>query len=98
MQRSKVLAVFLILTVALAGGLQAASLLPHAHGNDFNHSAHSTCPVHQAQQGHFFAVDNSAPPQAPEPFFSSAPVAAGSFPAAQTLFFQEYLRAPPVSF
>jgi len=43
----KTLAVLLVCFVVLLALLGALSVLPHAHGNDFDHSTHKSCPVYQ---------------------------------------------------
>ena len=40
--------IFLIVVFALAGVASALTIVPHVHGNDFNHSKHHECPVYQA--------------------------------------------------
>lgn len=48
-----------IFIVLFAAGSVVAGLnvLPHAHGQDFDHSQHKTCPVYQAGQAAFFAEE-----------------------------------------
>ncbi len=43
----KFLAVFLALALVLIGGEAALAAIPHSHGQDFDHSHHGACPVHQ---------------------------------------------------
>ena len=43
----KVLAVLLVCFVVMLALLGALSVFPHVHGNDFDHSAHKSCPVYQ---------------------------------------------------
>ena len=48
----KALSVLTILAIICLGVLGALAVLPHAHGNDLNHSHHKDCPVYQ------FGLDN----------------------------------------
>ncbi len=44
----KLFILFLTAATVSFGTMGALSLLPHSHGNDFNHAQHETCPVYQA--------------------------------------------------
>ncbi len=44
---SKPLSVLAVLAVVLFGIGAGLSILPHVHGNDFDHSQHKSCPVYQ---------------------------------------------------
>ena len=48
-----VLIVFFVVVLALVGAL---SVIPHAHGADFNHSKHPTCPIYQLNLHAFVAA------------------------------------------
>lgn len=52
----KFLAVFAICSILLASGLAGLSVLPHAHGNDLDHSQHKSCAVYQFSLGHTDAL------------------------------------------
>jgi hypothetical protein len=52
----KSLAIFVLFCVLLSGGIAALSLVPHVHGDDFDHSEHQTCPIHQVSVHHFDAA------------------------------------------
>ncbi len=41
------LAVLTVVFILLLGMVGALSVIPHSHGNDFDHSKHQTCPVYQ---------------------------------------------------
>jgi len=56
----KFLAVFAVSAVLLASGLAGLSVLPHSHGNDFDHSQHKSCAVYQFSLGHTDALASSA--------------------------------------
>ena len=43
----KFLAVLAVLAIACVSVTGALAVIPHAHGSDFDHSQHKTCPVHQ---------------------------------------------------
>ncbi len=43
----KFLAVVTIVFILFLGVVGALSVIPHAHGNDFDHSKHQNCPVYQ---------------------------------------------------
>ncbi len=45
--KKKLFILFLVMVLVFTGGMAALSVLPHAHGEDLDHSKHSTCPVHQ---------------------------------------------------
>lgn len=59
----KLTTIFIISAVLCMGVVGALALMPHAHGEDLDHSQHSSCAVHQfaqsgiqtdAAQGNFF--------------------------------------------
>lgn len=98
MRGSKFIAVLLTVAVVLAGGAQALAVVPHVHGHDADHSAHSTCPVHQAQLASFCAPEVSG-----SSIFAAEPCdfhveAADAGLVPQNRFFQGFLRAPPSFF
>ena len=43
----KLLAVLSIVAVLFLGIVGALAVVPHTHGNDYNHSKHENCPVYQ---------------------------------------------------
>ena len=49
------LVVLTVLGVLCLGILGALAVIPHAHGNDLNHSHHKDCPVYQFGLGHTVA-------------------------------------------
>lgn len=44
----KSLAFLTVLAVLLFGVAGALAVIPHGHGDDFDHSKHASCPVYQA--------------------------------------------------
>ena len=54
----KSLAFLAILSVLVLGAVSALSVVPHAHGNDLDHSKHSSCPIYQISIHGFNAVIN----------------------------------------
>ncbi len=52
----KPLALLLFLSILSVGMVGALSVIPHVHGDDFNHSKHASCPIHQLVQHGFQAV------------------------------------------
>jgi hypothetical protein len=44
----KLLTIAAIFAIVLLGITGALAVIPHAHGDDFDHSKHQTCPVYQA--------------------------------------------------
>jgi hypothetical protein len=47
MSPKKFLAVLLASALLFIGAEAALTALPHSHGNDFDHSHHGACPIHQ---------------------------------------------------
>jgi len=43
----KSLAFLILLSVLSMGMAGALSIVPHTHGNDFDHSKHAACPIYQ---------------------------------------------------
>mgnify|MGYP001608714618 CR=1 len=43
----KSLAVLILLSVLSMGLVGALSIVPHVHGDDFDHSKHTACPIYQ---------------------------------------------------
>lgn len=92
----KLLAVFLFLGVLSTGVYGALSTLPHAHGDDLDHSRHASCPVHQLGSDGFQAVTVSH-----DAF--TAKISSDFlivFPAFFTVFYPQGflpLRAPPIN-
>ncbi len=43
----KVTAILLAAGFCFVAAVFGLSLIPHVHGNDFNHSSHPDCPLHQ---------------------------------------------------
>jgi hypothetical protein len=52
-------ALFILFAVLFMGMVEALSLIPHTHGDDFNHSKHSACPIYQAGLHGLEAVTDS---------------------------------------
>ncbi len=52
----KFLAVLTVVFILFLGVVGALSVIPHAHGNDFDHSKHQNCPVYQFSLHAFGAV------------------------------------------
>jgi hypothetical protein len=52
----KFLALLIILLIFAFGAVGALSVVPHAHGNDFDHSQHSSCPIYQFSVHGFNAI------------------------------------------
>jgi hypothetical protein len=50
------LALLLFLSILSVGMVGALSVVPHVHGDDFDHSKHASCPIHQLGQHGFQAV------------------------------------------
>ncbi len=55
-QFRKPLAFLLFLSILSVGMVGALSAVPHVHGDDFDHSKHASCPIHQLGQ-HGFQAD-----------------------------------------
>ena len=51
----KLLTLLTILAIVCLGVVGALAVVPHAHGNDLNHSHHKDCPVYQFGLGHTVA-------------------------------------------
>ena len=52
----KVLAVLIVFFVVILALVGALSVIPHAHGKDFDHSKHQSCPIYQFSLHAFGAV------------------------------------------
>ena|SRR3989338_7537991 len=52
----KLLAVLTVVFILFLGLIGALSVIPHAHGNDFDHSKHQSCPVYQFSLHAFGAI------------------------------------------
>lgn len=59
--RKKILVCILAAFVLLGGGVAALSVVPHAHGDDLDHSQHKSCAVHLYGIGHVQAASSEAP-------------------------------------
>ncbi len=55
----KLFSVFIIAGVVCLALIGALSVVPHVHGDDFNHSEHASCPIHQLGQHGFQAIITS---------------------------------------
>ncbi|MBI4432326.1 MAG: hypothetical protein HY592_02445 [Candidatus Omnitrophica bacterium] len=87
------LAVAAVLAAGVMGGL---SLLPHTHGDDVDHSQHTTCPIHQfgLQGFQAEAVDFQA---APLFFIVAFLFLMGMLSFRSVSHFFHSLRAPPLA-
>ena len=90
----KLLAVVSIVAVLFLGVVGALAVIPHTHGNDYNHSKHESCPVYQ------FGVQKIHATEASVVVFSLVFVLqfvlfqeTRSFSGVYRLF--SYLRSPP---
>ncbi len=92
----KLLCVLSVVAVVALGIVGALAVVPHAHGNDFKHAQHESCPVYQMGLAHcnaaFSAVISFV-------FFAFIVwrKTASAFCAEKSPFFFAFLRAPPVS-
>jgi len=87
-----VLAVCFVVILALVGAL---SVVPHVHGNDFDHSTHKSCPIYQfSLHSVNFALHTTALVFVIFSLFFLW-VKEFQFPK-HTLFFTALLRAPPI--
>lgn len=43
----KLLSALILSSFLAMGAVAALSVVPHAHGNDYDHSQHENCPIHQ---------------------------------------------------
>ena len=55
----KSLSILAIAAIVFLGVVGALAVVPHTHGNDFDHSKHATCPVYQFSLQGFNAVFTS---------------------------------------
>ena len=92
----KIFAPVLVAGVIFAAFLGALSVLPHAHGDDLDHSSHKSCPVYQKGSQSSDAVLTVF-----QLFLAAAASAFILFHASDPVFFRThdyaYLRAPPAA-
>jgi len=88
-----VLVIGCVLCFALIGAL---SVVPHTHGNDFNHSTHKTCPIYQFSLHPLQVALQAGVVIAAVFFLSYILFTEFLFPHAN-LFLTTRLRSPPVS-
>jgi hypothetical protein len=52
----RTLSILAVVAVLFLGVVGALAVIPHAHGKDFDHSEHATCPIYQLSLQNFSAV------------------------------------------
>ena len=94
--KNKFLIVLLVSCVVLLALLGALAVLPHAHGGDFNHATHQSCPVYQFS---LHSVDfNFQAAALVAVIFSLIFLKIREFASPRSIFFfTASLRAPPAS-
>jgi hypothetical protein len=96
MTSRKLLAAILASALLFVGAEAVLASIPHSHGNDFDHSHHGACPVHQlGLHGlHLSTVSADVPAAVPHAFF----VSRKNSPQPPTLIvLNATSRAPPAA-